>query len=160
MSIISFFKGIRDTPQYGSIYVHNGAGTLTSVAQNDWDQITGYTTNGTTRGALTPDYANNRIIIGLSGDYDVCFSWSGYGPAVAHDWVFQVKKNSGTVSFAALSTHVTTPITQNITSCAISDVISFTKNDEVELWTQRTSAGSNILLTNVHALLKVVRVGP
>lgn len=153
-------KDLRDTPQYGSIHAHAVSSQITSVAQYDWDQVVSFDTNGRSWGQVVPDYTNNHITIGISGDYQVHFSWSGYGPAVAHDWILQIAKNNRSGQYESITSHFTTPTTQKNTTFECSDIINLTAGDTIELWVQRESAGSDIILTTVHSVIDLHMVGP
>lgn len=151
-------KHVRESPQIGSIHAHDVSIGITSVAQNDWDQITAFNTNGASKGVVTPDHTNNHIVVGVAGYYQVHFEWSGYGPAVAHDWWLQLAKNNRAGQYGSVTTHFTTPTTQKEDSQSASDIIYINKGDTIELWVQRKTAGTNILLTTIHSVIDLHKV--
>jgi hypothetical protein len=153
-------KQVRDTPQYGSIHAHDSTVEITSVAQNDWDQITAFDANGISSSLVVPDHTNDHITVNFTGDCQVHVHWSGHGPNVAHDWIFQLAKNNRAAQYPSVTAHLTTPSTQKETATSASDIVSVTAGDTLELWTQRRSAGSNIILTTVHAVISIHKVGP
>jgi hypothetical protein len=139
-------------PAYGEVWAHGVADVITSVAQNDYDQIVGFNTNGANH-RTTPDHTNDHIVILVPGVYQIHFEWSGYGPAVAHDWNFHIYKNNGATAFNNITAHQTTPSTQKTESIGCTGLASLAVNDTVEMWVQRTSAGNNINLTTVHCTI-------
>lgn len=151
-------KQARDTPQFGEIWAHNVASNITSVAQNDWDQIVAFNTNGNYFGSVAPDHTNAHVTIGLGGVYQVHFEWSGYGPAVAHDWNFHIAINNMASMFNNITAHTTTPTTQKTQSIGCTGLASFSAGDTVEMWVQRISAGSDVQLTTVHSTINIHKV--
>lgn len=141
----------------GEIYAHAVTDVVTSVAQNDWDQIVAFDTNGEYNGT-TPDHTNDHIIILTAGKYFISFTWNGFGPTVAHDWDFHISKNDNAAQFNNITAHITTPITQKTSSVSCSGFADLAINDTIELWIKRTSAGANIDLTTVHCTISLTLV--
>lgn len=142
-------------PRYGEIWAHDATANITSVAQNDWDQIVAFDMDGLSSANITPDHTNDHITISEAGDYQVHFEWSGYGPAVAHDWNFHLALNNRGTTENNVTAHLTTPTTQKTTSAGCTGLVTLAIGDTVELWVQRTSAGSNIVLTTVHSTISI-----
>jgi len=143
---------------FAEIYAHAVAADITSVAQNDWDQITAFDTNGENNLA-TPDHTNDHITIVRAGKYLAQFYWCGHGPATAHDWDFHIAKNNNASQFNNISAHLTSPTTQKDTSVFGSGVIDLAASDTIELWVKRTSAGSNIVLTTDNCGITLTQLG-
>lgn len=143
---------------FAEISAHDASAGITSVNQNDWDQITAFDTDGQSNNA-TPDHASDHITITKPGKYLVMWGWSGNGPAAAHDWDFHIAKNNRDVDFNNTSAHLTTPTTQKVTSIGGSAILDLAVDDTVELWVQRTSAGNNIVLTTENCTIKLVQIG-
>lgn len=143
---------------FAEIYAHAVAADITSVAQNDWDQITAFDTDGENNGA-TPDHTNDHITIVTAGKYLASFHWCGHGPAAAHDWAFHLAKNNGTTVFNSLQAHVTSPTTQKDTSISCTGILDLAADDTIELWVKRTSAGNNIVLTTDNCGITLTQIG-
>jgi hypothetical protein len=151
------FVGTGGLP-YAQVWAHNAGAGITSVAQNDWDQITAFDTDGDELDA-NADHNNDHITIGKAGRYLVTWQWSGTGPAASHDWDFHIAKNNRATDYANTSSHITTPVAQNLVSCAGSGILDLANADTVELWVQRLSAGANIVLTTENCSISVVHIG-
>jgi hypothetical protein len=143
---------------YSEIYAHAVTDVITSVAQNDWDQIVAFNVNGESLDAVA-DHTNDHITIATAGRYLVTFVWCGYGPAAAHDWDFHIGINNGATKVSNISGHQTTPTTQKTENTTAVGILDLAASDTVELWVQRTSAGNNIDLTTVHCSVSVVHLG-
>lgn len=143
---------------FGEISAHDISDVVVSVAQDDWDQIVAFNTNGENTRGITPDYTNNHIVIGRSGVYALSFNWSGFGPANPHDWDIHIAKNNRAVTFNNFTSHFRTPTAQNLQSIMASGILKLLVNDTIELWVQRLSAGSNIDLTTTACTLNVLRI--
>lgn len=143
---------------FGEIYAHSVAAAITSVNQNDWDQITAFDTNGLSNNT-TPDHTNDHITISKAGKYLISFHWCGHGPAAVHDWDFYIAVNNRTTTFNNITAHVTSPIAQNDTSVSATGIANLSVNDTVELWVTRTSAGNNIVLTTDNCNITITQIG-
>jgi parallel beta-helix repeat protein len=143
--------------QFAEIYAHDVAADITSVAQNDWDQITAFDTNGNANGA-TPDHTNDHITISKAGMYSVSYTWSGHAHA-SHDWDLHISKNNNATTFNNTTSHFSTPTAGRIITYAGIGILDLAANDTVELWVRRTSAGSNVDLTTDSVALNLVQVG-
>ena len=153
------FKTTKINPQFGEISAHNITDEVTGVAQNDWDQIVGFDTNGESSNNIAPDHENDHTIINKAGIYEISFNWSGFGPASPHDWDLHVAKNNRATTFLNFTGHFRTPTAQNlqtITGC--SGKVALSKDDTIELWLQRLSAGSNIVLTTTACTLGLIKI--
>lgn len=152
-------KTTKIIPQYGEISAHAVSDAITSVAQNDWDQIVAFDTDGLSSNNITPDQGNSHITIGKAGIYSIAFLWSGFGPASPHDWDLHAAINNRNTTFTNFTTHFRTPTAQNLQSMAsIPGFVNLSINDTVELWVQRLSAGSNIALTTTACTLNVFKI--
>ena len=143
---------------YGEIYAHAVTDVIDSIAQNDWDQIIAFDTDGAVNNT-TPAHGTDDITVTKAGMYLALFNWSGHGPAQAHDWDFHVSKNNNASQFDNVSAHITTPTTQKTTSICASGIIDLAVNDTIELWVKRTSAGANIDLTTEYCTLTLTQIG-
>lgn len=143
---------------FAEIYAHAVAVDLTSVAQNDWDQVVAFDTNGESNNA-TPDHANDHITITKAGKYLVSFFWCGHTTGVPHTWDFHISKNNNGVAFPNLTTHITTAVAGRLTHAGASAILDLALNDTIELWVQRLSAGGNIVLTTDNCVITIVQIG-
>jgi hypothetical protein len=143
---------------YGGISGHAVADAITSVAQNDWDQIVGFNANDDAQ-SMTPDHTNDHITITEAGYYLATISWSGRTAAVPHDWEFYLCKNNNAAQFNNVATYVTTVTAARVVSVSVTGVVSLAASDTIELWTKRTSAGANIVLTTEHCVISLLQVG-
>jgi hypothetical protein len=143
---------------YGEIYAHGSTDAITSVAQNDWDQIVAFSVNGENNGTV-PDHTNNHITINKKGRYLASFHWCGYGPAAAHDWDFHISKNNNASQFNNVTSHLTTPAAQNDVSVSAMGIIDLEEGDTIEMWVRRTSAGNNIVLTTDNCNIVLIKIG-
>lgn len=152
------FKNTTAGLLFAEVYAHLAADAITSVAQNDWDQITAFDTDGENNGA-TPDHTNDHITILTAGKYSASFHWCGHGPAAAHDWDFHLAKNNNFAQFNNLTAHLTSPTTQKDTSVSCMGIIDLAVDDTIELWVKRTSAGNNIVLTTDTCGITLTQIG-
>ncbi len=143
---------------FGEIYAHSAAADITSVAQNDWDQITAFDTDGLSNNA-TPDHTNDHITITKAGKYLVTFHWCGSSAAVPHIWAFHIAKNNNGVTFNNVVSHVTNPVGGRNYSVSATGIIDLAVDDTVELWVKRVSAGANIVLTTDNCLISLTQIG-
>lgn len=145
--------------QFGEIYAHDVTDVISSVAVNDWDQLVAFDTNGESTRGVTPDQANNQIVIERPGVYQIDFTWSGFGPASPHDWDLHAALNNRTTSLNNFTAHFRTPTAQNKQTVSTpGGKVFLNVNDTVELWIQRLSAGNNIDLTTIACTLGVTRI--
>ncbi|MCK5601023.1 hypothetical protein KAR91_04080 [Candidatus Pacearchaeota archaeon] len=152
-------KITKKIPQYGEISAHAVSVNLTSVNQNDWDQILAFNTNGESSNLIVPDHTNDHITENKAGVYEISFNWSGFGPASPHDWDIHVAKNNRGTTFTNFTGHFRTPTAQNLqTVTGCSGKVSLSIEDTIELWIQRLSAGSNIILTTTACTLGLIRI--
>lgn len=151
------FVGTAGLP-YGELFAHDVDVDLTSATVNDWDQIVAFNTNHESNNT-TPDHTSDHITIVKAGIYLATFTWTGHGPGAAHDWDFHLAKNDRAVTFNEVTAHIMTPVAQNLLSVSSSGILDLAVDDTVEMWVQRTSAGSNVVLTTTQCMITIVQVG-
>uniref|UniRef100_A0A6M3IL51 Uncharacterized protein n=1 Tax=viral metagenome TaxID=1070528 RepID=A0A6M3IL51_9ZZZZ len=147
----------QNTPDQGNLYCYAAANDLLSVAQNDWDQIVSFTTQGNLTVNVTVSVANSDITIGSSGTqiFDIWFNLSAYC-AVAHDWEVMVKRNNGVTAVTSIVGYFSTTVAAQRYTVSASNIVAVQAADTIELWVKRLSAGANITLTIDAAVLGVI----
>lgn len=155
-----FFAGAGSGLPRASIYAYNMTDTITISGTGIANkvQITTFDTNDVSNLA-TPDHTNDHITILKAGDYLVLVSISiSSTGGSAYKMDFGVFKNDGTVQFQGLNSH------RNLSggggddgSVSISDVVSFSANDTVEVWCWNETNTNNVVIDDI--TLTVVQVG-
>lgn len=67
--------------RYGGIYSETATGTSQSLITGTWATLAGFTADGYSSDGITPDYANNRLILNKVGTYFCAFNVSLEAPA-------------------------------------------------------------------------------
>ena len=67
--------------RFGQIYAESVTGTSQSLITGTWTVVTDFSADGLSSDEITPDYANNRIVITQAGTYFVAFDLSLSSPA-------------------------------------------------------------------------------
>lgn len=140
--IVSAFGG------YGSIREDNGSTSQgADIAEAKLD---GWTTNGPSSTSVTPDQANNEIVVAVPGDYEVTFSMDYTAAA-------------GTFRFAAAVNGVSTLVESRpgsgtgVLRAGFSDILTLALNDAVSVNKSADSNGRS--LTPLARQLRLKRVG-
>jgi len=141
--------------QFAGLWTHT-QDTITSESQNDWDQITTFTEAADYNGA-TPFVVNSDIVIAKDGKYFVSFDMA-YSTVQAHTIDLHVAKNNRETAFNNISS-VRKTSANAIGSVSASGIVDLAQGDTIELWVQRTTAGSNIVITIEKVNLKLFQIG-
>lgn len=142
----------------GEISSYNVAIPLTSVNQNDWNQILAFTVNNLSNRCV-PDHTQDHINISSAGRYRLFGRWTGYGPNAAHDWDTHFRLNNGATTIDTSVGHFKTSNATDHTQVTWQCDYELAMNDTVEMWVERYSAGNNIVLTTIGCNLSVLKIG-
>lgn len=138
------FNGSNSGLQCAQIYEEDGSSTLDLAAQDTYYQITAFSVNGQSNGAV-PDHTNNHITIIKTGKYLIMASM-GVSSAQKNEYDFHVQKNNGATDFTAISIHRTTSVANAVGAGSASGILSLTANDTIEFWVKRLD-GAGVLKT-------------
>ena len=143
---------------YGGMHYHGAGFNIVLAAQNTFYQILGFDTNGVSNNT-TPDNGNDHIILLNKGIYLVTCSISARSVG-SNDYIFAIRVNNGDTLYEHLQIHRTTNVASSVGAATISGFGSFSANDTVEVWVQRTDgAAVSKTITLEHITLSVLQVG-
>jgi hypothetical protein len=144
---------------FAQIHGQGVTDSITSVAQNDYDQITGFATDTGENGYADADHTNDHITVTKDGVYLIWWTWSGFSSTAAvHTWAFYLRTNNGTADLLPIH-RIETKGSSQYDGFAGMTIASLTANDTVELWIRRFSAGANINFTGKYMALGAIQIG-
>jgi len=145
------------TPAYGEIYVEDNVVPTVIPGANTWVQVTVFTNNGETFGAIS-DFTQSHVITTQTGIYLVLLSasaLSGAGPGGIFE--AEVRSNNGTVMHE--NVHWDRRLAgggNDVGSTSMNGFIACSPGDTFELWVQNKTNGTDITIED--ATLTALRV--
>lgn len=141
-----------DTQQYGMIYVNDGATAQSGIGTSDV-KVTGFTTNGPSKGNVTPDVASDEIDVSETGDYECALNMSFSGTANT-EFSAHIAING---VLTAIGLHRKLGTGGDSGSAACSGLLAITSGESISAYIRADGASKEITL--IDAQLTVKRVG-
>ena len=144
--------------QYGCINYHGAGVSVTCTNQNEWYQVVAFDNNSQFNGDVIVDQANNKIIVGLAGDYQTFLGVSGSSTTANNDFEVAVSDDDGTSVITPITVHQATATANRVQTGSMQCFNPLAADDELTVWVRCTSAGGKVWNTD-HVVLNTKQIG-